>query len=161
MPLARAGFLRHRPAMTKTLDDRDHRILDLLKANAWLSYIAIAERVNLSASAVQRRVERLMADGIIRGARAEVSLPGTTGGLSIYLLVELRDDTAATIKAFTRMMSAQEQVVAADYVTGEADVVLKVHVADMAAYDRFVRRHVNHSALVRRFKTLAELRRLK
>ncbi len=148
-------------AMAKTLDDRDRRILDLLKTDAWLSYIAIAERVNLSASAVQRRVERLMGDGTIRGAKAEVNLPGTSERLSVYLLVELRDDTAATIKAFTRTMNALEQVVGADYVTGEADVVLKVVVADMAAYDRIVRRHVNHSPLVRRFKTLAVLRRLK
>jgi DNA-binding Lrp family transcriptional regulator len=51
-------------------DNRDRQLLDLLKADAWLTYAALGERVNLSASAVQRRVERLIADGTLRGARS-------------------------------------------------------------------------------------------
>jgi DNA-binding Lrp family transcriptional regulator len=52
-------------------------------------------------------------------------------------------------------------VVEAYYVTGEADVVLKLRLADMAAYDRFVETHINASSLVRRFKTLTALRSLR
>ena len=66
-------------------DDRDRKILKALKADAWLTYAALGERVNLSASAVQRRVERLIAAGVLRGAHAEVA-GEQHPGLTIYLL---------------------------------------------------------------------------
>jgi len=81
--------------------------------------------------------------------------------LSVFLLAELADDSAATIRQFTRAMAASPEVIEAHYVTGEVDVVLKLLVADMAAYDSFVQRHINRSPQVRRFKTFAVLRLLK
>jgi DNA-binding Lrp family transcriptional regulator len=36
--------------MTMALDDRDHQILTLLRADAWLSYTALSRKVNLSAA---------------------------------------------------------------------------------------------------------------
>lgn len=55
------------------MDDRDRRILEELKADAWVSYAALAERVHLSASAVQCRVEKLIAGGVLQGAHARVA----------------------------------------------------------------------------------------
>jgi len=147
--------------MAVSIDDRDRLILELIQADAWLSYAAIAKRVHLSASAVQRRMERLIENGIIRGARADVVLEETSLPLSVFLLAELADDSAATIRQFTRAMAASPEVIEAHYVTGEVDVVLKLQVADMAAYDSFVQRYINRSPQVRRFKTFAVLRLLK
>ena len=140
-------------------DDRDRKILDLLKSDAWLTYSALGERVNLSASAVQRRVERLIADGTLRGARAEVAT-GPQAGLTVYLLAELADDSAGTIRSLSRTICRAPEVRDAHYVTGEADLVLKLELADMAHYDRFVAAHVNADPAIRRFRTLASLRSL-
>jgi Lrp/AsnC family transcriptional regulator len=144
-----------------TPDDRDKRILALLQDDAWLSYAAIARRVNLSASAVQRRVERLIESGSILGAKAMLAPDGGERQTTIFLLAELVDDTAATIAQFERAIAFQPEVIEAHYVTGEADVVLRLRVKDIAAYDRFVSRHINRSTLLRRFKTLTVLRPLK
>jgi DNA-binding Lrp family transcriptional regulator len=46
------------------------------------------------------------------------------------------------------------------YVTGEADLILKLELADMADYDRFVAANVNAQPAIRRFKTFASLRSL-
>lgn len=140
-------------------DDRDRQILDLLKADAWLTYAALGERVNLSASAVQRRVERLIGDGILRGARAEVAAE-PHAGLTVYLLAELADDSAATIRRVAETLCRAAEVRDAHYVTGDADVILKLELADMAHYDRFVAAHLNSQAAIRRFRTLASLRPL-
>jgi len=147
--------------MTPVLDDRDHRLLELLEADAWLTYAELARRVHLSASAVQRRVERLIALEVIAGAHAEVKLDETRAPMHAFLLAELTDDAAATIKRFARMVGSLREVIEAHYVAGDTDVVLKIRVADMAAYDNFVQRHFNRSPLIRRFKTLAVLRSLK
>jgi Lrp/AsnC family transcriptional regulator, leucine-responsive regulatory protein len=142
----------------RQLDARDRRIIEILRGDAWISYAALAKRVHLSASAVQRRVERLIADEVILGAEAKVAVPAP---LRILLLAELADDAAATIERFAAAIAGAPEVVEAHYVTGEADVALTLELADMTAYDAFVARHVNGSRLVRRFKTFATLRRLK
>jgi len=140
-------------------DDRDRQILSLLSEDAWLTYAALADRVNLSASAVQRRVERLMADGILLGARAQIADEAAIE-LTVYVLAELVDDSARTIQQFSQAIRGAAEVREAHYVTGEADVVLKLVVSDMAEYDRFVAGHVNGQPAVRRFKTLMALRPL-
>lgn len=146
--------------MNAALDDRDHRILSLLQANAWLSYAELSRRVNLSASAVQRRVERMIVAGIILGARAEVALPEPEAPLTVFMLAELADESRQALQKFSTTIAAHPAVVEAHYVAGEADVVLKLCLSDMAAYDHFVETHVNTSSLVRRFKTLTALRSL-
>ena len=146
--------------MTMLLDDRDRQILALLRADAWLSYAALSRKVNLSASAVQRRVERMIASGIILGARAEVSGEEAAVPLTIFLLAELAEESRAALKRFSNRVAGHPAVVEAHYVAGEADVLLKLRLADMAAYDRFVETYINASTVVRRFKTLTALRSL-
>jgi DNA-binding Lrp family transcriptional regulator len=147
--------------MRDGLDDRDRQILDLLRADAWLTYAALAERVSLSPSAVQRRVEKLIARGVLIGARATVSASVAGRPLKLFVLIELRDDAEATIRRFVADVASDPMVTEAAYVTGEADVVLQLELADMEAYESFVRERLNASASVRRFKTLARLRILR
>jgi Lrp/AsnC family leucine-responsive transcriptional regulator len=134
--------------MTMALDNRDQQILALLRADAWLSYRAVSRRVNLSASAVQRRVERMIASGVILGARAEVAVQEGQAPLTLFMLAELAEESRAALERFSKR------------VAGEADVLLKLRLPDLAAYDRFIETHINASALVRRFKTFAALRSL-
>jgi DNA-binding Lrp family transcriptional regulator len=155
-----AGFLRHHSVMTTNLDERDQQILALLRGDAWLSYAALSIKVNLSASAVQRRVERLMAAGVILGARAQVAVPASDRPLTLFVLAELTDEAGDALKRFTRKIGGHPAVVEAHYVAGESDVVLKLSLPDMAAYDRFVETCINASGLVRKFKTLTALRSL-
>jgi len=143
-----------------TLDDRDQQILTLLRADAWLSYTAISRKVNLSASAVQRRVERMIAAGVILGARAEVAVQEGHAPLTLFMLAELAEESRAALKRFSKRVADHPAVVEAHYVAGEADVLLKLRLPDMAAYDRFVEAHINAPDLVRRFKTFAVLRSL-
>jgi Lrp/AsnC family transcriptional regulator, leucine-responsive regulatory protein len=147
--------------MTMALDDRDHRILDLLRSDAWLSYTELSRQVNLSASAVQRRVERMIASGVILGAQAQVAVTEAEAPLTLFVLAVLADESREALHRFSATIAASPAVVEAYYVTGEADVVLKLRLSDMAAYDRFVETHINASNLVRQFKTLTALRSLR
>jgi DNA-binding Lrp family transcriptional regulator len=146
--------------MTISLDDRDQQILSLLRADAWLSYTAVSRKVNLSASAVQRRVERMIAADVILGARAEVAVQDGQAPLTLFMLAELAAESRAALKRFSKRIADHPAVVEAHYVAGEADVLLKLRLPDMAAYDRFVETYINASALVRRFKTFTALRSL-
>jgi DNA-binding Lrp family transcriptional regulator len=114
----------------------------------------------MSASAVQRRVERMIASGVIVGARAEVAVHEAQAPLTLFLLAELAGESRAALKGFSNRVANHRAVGEAHYVAGEADVLLKLRLPDMAAYDRFVETYINTSALVRRFKTLTALRSL-
>ena len=48
------------------LDAFDHRLLDLLQADAGRTLTALGEAVGLSPSAVQRRLKRYRANGLLR-----------------------------------------------------------------------------------------------
>jgi len=54
------------------VDATDRRIVALLREDARRSFKDIGTHVNLSAPAVKRRVDRLEADGVIRGYTAMV-----------------------------------------------------------------------------------------
>ena len=54
-------------ASISTLDRIDLKILDILQDDGKISNIKLAEAVNLSATAVLARVQKLMADGFILG----------------------------------------------------------------------------------------------
>ena len=139
------------------MDDRDDRILDALRADAWLSYTELADQVHLSASAVQRRVEKLVAAGVLLGAHARVADGRET---LIFVLVELRDDARGTVRGFTEALRASRLVESAHYVAGESDVLLALRVKDVPEYTRFAEERLNDDPRVRRFRTLTSLRQL-
>jgi Lrp/AsnC family leucine-responsive transcriptional regulator len=147
--------------MARPLDDRDRKILAALKADAWLTYPALGERVSLSASAVQRRVERLIREGVILGAHAQVARQPTPEGVSVCLLAELSDESTEALAQITQVLSGLPQVVNAHYVAGEADLAMWLEFADIAEYNLFLESHINRWPLIRKFKTLVVLRTLK
>ncbi|HRD72301.1 MAG TPA: Lrp/AsnC family transcriptional regulator, partial [Aquimonas sp.] len=70
------------------LDRLDLRILAELQNDGRISNAELAERVNLSASACLRRVQRLESRGVIAGYRAQLNR--TAMGLSLSAFVRLR-----------------------------------------------------------------------
>jgi DNA-binding Lrp family transcriptional regulator len=121
-----------------TLDQIDTAIVAVLRADARRSYAEIGEAVGLSAPAVKRRVDRMLATGAIRGFTLLVD--PTALGWTTEAFVELYcvDRTSpATIRA---AVSRFPEVVSASTVTGEADAILYVLAADIAHLDKVVER---------------------
>lgn len=143
------------------IDARDRRVLDELRRDAWQSYAALAEKLNLSASAVQRRVERLIDRGLILGAHARLSPEARGRPLRAFVLVELLNEGSEALRAFGRRIAARPEVVEASYIAGRTDVVLIVEAAGMEEYADFAERVLNGDRNVRRYSTLSVLRSLK
>src|SRR5262245_48477600 len=76
------------------MDNLDYGILDMLRQNSRAGYGDIGERVGLSASAVKRRVDRLVADGVIRAFTIQVD-PAVDGmGTEAYVELFCRGTVA-------------------------------------------------------------------
>ena len=123
--------------MSDEIDAIDARILRALSADGRLSHAALGQRVGLSASAAQRRVQRLERSGAIAGYRAVVAPRARGGGFTAYVAVGLSDHSGASQGAFERAMGALQAVRECHNVTGTVEYLLRVEVPDLGAYKAF------------------------
>jgi Lrp/AsnC family transcriptional regulator, leucine-responsive regulatory protein len=122
------------------LDSLDQRIVMALEQNGRLSYEELGGKVGLSASAALRRVKRLEEAGVIAGYVALISAKKIGLGLSAYINVrmEKRGDKRSPMDSFAAAVQTWPEVVECVSLTGEMDYLLRIFVADMDHYTRFV-----------------------
>jgi len=138
-------------------DDLDRKIVALLVENARASYGEIGARVGLSAPAVKRRVDRLLAAGVIRRFTAQLDDEAFGSGTEAFVELFCRSRTnPADIR---EMVAGLPEVVAAYTVTGEADALLHVKSASPAEVEAVVERVRAHPN-AERTKTTIVLSRL-
>lgn len=106
----------------KTPDDTDRKLIALLQDNARLSAVQLAKAVGLSRSAVQERLARLEASGVI--AQYTVRLGSTGEPLRAWLL--LRYAEGFSCDDVMPLLSALPQVQACHSVAGETDMLVLV-----------------------------------
>ena len=115
------------------MDQLDHGIIDLLRQNSRAGYADIGGHVGLSASAVKRRVDRLVADGIIRAFTIQVD-PNVDGrGTEAYVELFCRGTVAPD--ELRRILSGIPDVVDAGTVTGSADAIVHMRSRDIASLE--------------------------
>ena len=124
------------------LDKLDRAILRRLQDNGRETYDVIGEQVGLSPSAVLRRVKRLEDSGVIARYVALVPPEAVGLGLTAYLNVRLEKHTEShkrnPMDLFRASVQTWPEVVECASLTGEMDYLLRVVVADMAHYSRFI-----------------------
>ncbi|CAM4145719.1 MAG: Lrp/AsnC family transcriptional regulator [Comamonas sp.] len=128
--------------VTHTIDKLDKAILRRLQANGRETYDVIGEQVGLSPSAVLRRVKRLEEGGVIDRYVALVQPESVGLGLTAYLNVRLEKYTETSkrnpMDVFRASVQTWPEVVECVSLTGEMDYLLRVVVADMQHYSRFI-----------------------
>lgn len=110
------------------MDDIDQQIVALLRDNARRSFQDIGARVALSAPAVKRRVDRLRADGVIRGYAAVVD-PAAVGWHT-HAFVALFCEGRMSASEVRAAVAPHSEVAAAYTVAGEASAILHVRAQD-------------------------------
>ena len=115
------------------MDSLDFGIIDLLRQNSRAGYGDIGETIGLSASAVKRRVDRLVADGVIRSFTIQVD-PAVDGmGTEAYVELFCRGTVAPD--ELKRILSGIPEVVDAGTVTGSADAIVHMRSRDIASLE--------------------------
>ena len=119
------------------LDAINQRILQQLARDGRISNLVLAERAGLSPSACLRRVQEMERAGIITGYRAVLDRAKLGAGFTAYVAVGLSDHTKHSQEAFEKAISRATEVRECHNVTGSVEYLLRVEVADLAAYKRF------------------------
>jgi DNA-binding Lrp family transcriptional regulator len=133
------------------LDDTDRNILTELGQDGRMSMRTLAERVHISRANAYARVQRLRADGVIRGFRADIDPTATGLATTAYITVNLRQ---AEWRQVRERLRALDGVVHIGLVGGEFDVILLVRVRDIAHLRRLVLDEIQGMPGVRSTRTL-------
>jgi DNA-binding Lrp family transcriptional regulator len=115
------------------MDALDYKILDLLKLNSRTGYGDIGQVIGLSASAVKRRIDRLVASGIIRGFT--IQLDPALDGTVTEAYVELFCRGTVAPAELKRILSQVPEVVDAGTVTGSADAIVHMRSRDIPSLE--------------------------
>jgi Lrp/AsnC family leucine-responsive transcriptional regulator len=121
------------------LDDIDRKILAVLQADGRISLADLSAKVGLSPSPCLRRIRILERDGII--ARYVAVLDQGKVGLpvSVFVSIKLESQREQALERFNKAIAKWPEVLECYLMTGPRDYLLRIVVADLSAYERFLK----------------------
>ena len=122
--------------MAVSLDSIDVRLLSELQADADRPNVELARLVGLSPAATLNRVRRLKESGVLRRIAARLDTAAAGFPLQVYVMVTMARHDDAAHRRFRETVHELPQVVAADWVTGETDVLLVIAARDIAEFQK-------------------------
>ena len=108
-----------------------------LQQDGRLSNVELSARVRLSPSPCLRRVRRLEQDGVITGYHARIDPAAVGRGFQVVVHADMMVKDRATIEAFEAQIHEFEEVLECSRMFGFPDYLIRVAVADQAAYQAF------------------------
>ena len=124
------------------MDRTDRAILHELQHDGRLTNSALAERVNLSESACLRRVRGLEASGLIRGYVCLVDQSSAGYPDNVFVQITLHSQQRADLDAFEAAVMRIPEVMECYLMSGDADYIVRVIVADARDYERIHSQHL-------------------
>ncbi|PXX59318.1 AsnC family transcriptional regulator [Nocardia tenerifensis] len=139
------------------MDDIDRRILEHLLRQARASFQEIGSAVGLTAPAVKRRVDKMVASKQITGFTAQVNPAAMGWKTEAYVEVYYRDNISPA--ELRRSLEPIPQVVGVWTIAGEADALVHVMATDMAEIEVTVER-IRENARVGRTRSSIVMSRI-
>ncbi len=120
------------------LDQMDRKILREVQADGRLSWVELAERVNLSATACQRRVQSLIDKGIIEGIYARIDPEALGYEVEAYVSVYVDRQDVELAQRFRESIRNYPEVQTCRMMTGQVDYLIRVVATDLKSFGRFI-----------------------
>lgn len=120
------------------LDKTDALILELLQADALLTNKELADKLGKTVTPVYERIRRLENEGFITRYSAIVDKNKIGKTLVAFTNVQLKQHAQAILSGFEKSIVKFDEVMECYHMTGVFDYLLKIVVADMAAYQDFI-----------------------
>jgi len=124
------------------LDALDVKILNALQKRGRMTNADLAEKVNLSASACHRRVQRLEEDGVISGYVALVDPRAVDRRSTVFVEITLSGQRDETLEAFEKGVARIPDVLECHLMAGTADYLLKIVARDTDDFARIHRQYL-------------------
>ncbi len=125
-----------------SLDAIDRRILHHLQENARISNVELARAVGLSPSPCSRRVRDLEEVGIVKEYVTLIDPAAADLPVSVFINVTLEKQVEQDLEVFESAVTDLPEVMECYLMTGDADYLLRVVIADLEAYKSFLMDHL-------------------
>jgi Lrp/AsnC family leucine-responsive transcriptional regulator len=120
------------------MDKYDARILSRLQRDGRISWSRLADEINLSASACQRRVEALVEKGIIENFTVNLNETALGHHVKAFVAVNIDRQNTDLAQDFRRKVREHPQVQACHMISGSIDFMLEVVAEDLDAFGKFI-----------------------
>ena len=147
-----------KPAPKEDLDRIDHAILKQLQRDASMSNVALAGKVNLSAPACLRRVERLKALGLIKAVVALLEPRALDCGMLVMIGVVLDRSTPDSFADFEKAVQKVSGCLECHVVTGEFDYFMLLRTRDHDSFNRLHAKQLLYLPGVRQIRSFIVLK---
>lgn len=143
------------------LDSIDWNILGLLQADARMSNVELAKAVGLSPSPCLNRVRALEEAGYI--SRYVTLLDALRVGLkvSVFIQVTLERQIESALERFENAIRGRPEVMECYLMTGDADYLIRVVVADIQVLEEFILKFLTKLPGVGNIKSSFALKQVK
>ena len=140
------------------MDAIDRKILRVLQECGRITMAELSDKVGLSPTPCARRVAALEDQKVIEGYNARVN-PDLLGySLTVFIEVELDQQTTQAVQAFEAAVRPFEQVMECHLMTGTRDVLLRVVARDLNHFDRFLEEQLMRVPGIRNTRSSFSLR---
>jgi DNA-binding Lrp family transcriptional regulator len=119
------------------MDDTDRRLIELLHKNARLPVASLAAILGVSRATVQKRLDRLIAEGTITGFTVTTSAEAEPGRVRAIMLVEIEGERSETV---LRALRRFPEVAAVHTTNGRWDLVVELRTDGLDTFDKALRR---------------------
>jgi len=141
-----------------SLDTMDRSLLAVLQKQGRISNADLADKVNLSASACHRRVQRLEAEGYIAGYVALLDARKMGVSATIFVEITLSAQADAVLEAFEKAVARVPDVLECYLTAGTADYILKIVAENTEDFARIHRQYLTRLPGVAKMQSSFALR---
>ncbi|MEM4755725.1 MAG: Lrp/AsnC family transcriptional regulator [Candidatus Woesearchaeota archaeon] len=147
--------------MKTLVDDKDKKILDLLISNSSMTSKELSKALRMPITTVHHRIKRLKQQGIIKNFTITIDYEKLGYAINAYILAEVDYDQLKKEKItqheLVERLSKYPEIVFAEIVTGETDIILKLRMKSIAELDEFIVRILRNIQGIAKTKTLVVL----
>ncbi|WP_443971379.1 Lrp/AsnC family transcriptional regulator [Sphingobium sp. CR28] len=128
--------------LERRIDAIDRKLLYELQRDASISHAELAERVGASTASCWRRIRALEADRILGSQVRLVDAARLGRGVNVICHIKIKNHLIETTEAFESFIASREEIIECYSMSGDWDYLLRILVADVEDYNRFLMRTV-------------------
>lgn len=142
-------------------DHFDRKILNLVQVDCQMKAETIGDLVGLSASAVQRRLKRMRACGIITAEIALVDRKVAGHPMTFIAGMEIERENYDALSRFRLWLGKHPHIQQVYYVTGSVDLIAIITARDVEQYDEITAILMSENPQIKRIHTNVVLKDVK
>jgi DNA-binding Lrp family transcriptional regulator len=119
------------------MDDLDHKLIALLRSDARRSVASLAAELETSRATIRARLDRLVADGVIKGFTIEVRGPASSHHVRAMMLIAVE---GRGVEKVMRRLQGFPEVRRLHSTNGRWDIVAELVTDTLAAFDALINR---------------------